>query len=473
MPTFSFGLSAASIDQVHDGLACLAKFSEDVLIVPSPNELRISSLNVSKTSHACLVLQATNFFENYHFADRKPAAPSVRAGQVPKAWACRLQNRALLSVFRRRPTGSREVEQNVESCDFELVSGSEDRLVVRLHCWPKVIKTFSYTYEPADAEIVAFDYKSAPNTWTLPSSTLKDVVGYFGPKTDHVDWSKTNNEIIFTSYTEKLQIGREIVRQPAHTSVKLNKEDFEQCIMEDGLHISIPVKDFRALVTHADTMKINVKAVYSEGKRPAQLTYGSGGLSAEFTLATRGTSSTVASASRPSTPARLTADRQLSQRPSGVPARPAQMTLQQTLAARQLRHADGEQAEPQLAAEVNAEPGMGDQAESRSIPSKRNAPPLSGNPSAATSLSSNLRENSMFFPAPEQEDDAWNPQDYDDEPQFVMWDNSATEEALAALPSRFREIRGKSSSLGKRKADFPLLSSTQKSNAVNARLTLH
>lgn len=475
MPTFAFGLSATSIDQIHDGLACLAKFDEDVVLEPSGDKLRLFALNVSKTAFASLTFQASNFFETYHFAPSQPVGQAVRGTSTP-SWACRLQNRALLSVFRRRPTENREVENSVQRCEFELLTGSEDRLVIKLYCWPNVIKTFRFTYEAANALIPELDETTLSNTWTLSSRTLRDVVSYFGPKTEHVDWSKNDNEIIFTSYTEKIQVGREIVRQPAHTSVKLNKEDFEQCVIEGGIHVSISVKDFRSIVAHAEIMGVPVKVAYSEGRKGARVQYGSAGLTAQYTLSTKGTSSSVASASKASTPARVTTHIATSSSHATNAAAPqVHQNLRQMLLTNQLRETDAQEARSQQSTEdAQAEEGidLGVRQVSQAKPSPRKARTLMGNPLAAKPASSRDDDNSMFFRDPEEEDNAWNPQEDDAEPQSIVWDNAAARNVFESLPSRFKAIRAsanaKGSSLRKRKANFGPMAATQRDYSGDA-----
>ena len=68
--------------------------------------------------------------------------------------------------------------------------------------------------------------------------------------------------------------------------------------MEEKLHIGISVKDFKAIVIHADTLGASVIALYSSSSQPLQLRYSDQGMVCEFTLMTtgehRGTSITPA-----------------------------------------------------------------------------------------------------------------------------------------------------------------------------------
>lgn len=59
-------------------------------------------------------------------------------------------------------------------------------------------------------------------------------------------------------------------------------------MVEDNLHIAIIAKDFKAVVTHADTAKATITARYTRPCRPLQLAYEFEGITCEFTLMTRG-----------------------------------------------------------------------------------------------------------------------------------------------------------------------------------------
>lgn len=118
---------------------------------------------------------------------------------------------ALLSIFRRRQGDGRDKESSVERAELDLLTSNsqpECRLVVKLICRCNVDKIFRLTYEPVEALHASFDQQLSSNTWTLSSRTLQDVIEYFGPKTEHVDWSEQDGKVIFTSYTEKLQVGK-------------------------------------------------------------------------------------------------------------------------------------------------------------------------------------------------------------------------------------------------------------------------
>lgn len=170
-------------------------------------------------------------------------------------------------------------------------------------------------------------------------------------------------------------------------------------------------------------MKANVKVTYSHGHRPAQLTYGSGGLSAEFTLMTKGTSSAALNGPQSATPARG-----LSVRPASQSANNpgTNTTLRNT--ARHTNTAEQTQGstvgtEPQRPADIPAQPKL-----STTASIDTSAPPASINP------------DSLFFPAAEDDDNQWDPQNYEDDQGIVTWETANVFDPSNATGKRLRDL---------------------------------
>lgn len=395
MTVLSFTITPTGVGHIHDLLSCLARFDENVSLEASPDSLHISSLNISKTAHASFTLQQATFFTSYKFtANSKPGAIN---GVSKEVWTCQLQNRALLSIFKKRMTDGKERDTALEHCEVELQAKpdqTECRLIIKMICRYGVVKTYRLTYESMEVLHATFDKSKSENCWSISSRTLRDVVEYFGPKTEQLDWFYQNGKFTFTSYTEKVQNGREILKQPMHTSVALEKKDFDDFNVQEGLHLSIIVKDFRAIIAHAETMRASVTARYSRGNRPMQFTYEVDGVVAQYTLMTRGSSNDVTSGTTASTPARDLPVKPVSQPPPSTSATTQPPT----------------KMPPPLAKSFNRE-ATAQAAATR--PSDRNSPPA---PSAS------INPQSLFIP--EDDEQQWDEPDYGDQPDHVTWDNA-------------------------------------------------
>ena len=64
--------------------------------------------------------------------------------------------------------------------------------------------------------------------------------------------------------------------------------DFEEFSVEEKVHVGINVKDFKAVIAHAETLKTSIKALYSHPSHPLQFAYQEHGMQCEFTLMTIG-----------------------------------------------------------------------------------------------------------------------------------------------------------------------------------------
>ncbi|KAL9597343.1 MAG: hypothetical protein Q9219_005209 [cf. Caloplaca sp. 3 TL-2023] len=157
-----------------------------------------------------------------------------------------------------------------------------------LNCLSGVTKIYKLIYEAKKIEHALFNPHGAKNRWRIGANVLRSFIEYFGANTEHLDFYAEGGRATFTSYTEKVANGKEILKYPLETSIALDTLDFEDFAVEEKVHVAISVKDFKAIVAHADSLKTSVQANYSFPSRPLQLAYNEQGMQCEFTLATIG-----------------------------------------------------------------------------------------------------------------------------------------------------------------------------------------
>lgn len=190
-----------------------------------------------------------------------------------------------------------------------------------------------------------------------------------------------------------------VLKQPLHTSVAVDLFEFEDFRVDDKLHVAVSVKDFRALVSHADTLGTSISAQYSRPTRPMRLSYNKDGMSCEFTLMTAGESRGGSA-----TPAPLIASEAL----SGV--------SRQDSATNSTRAATGG-LEKSVSSEQQLQPGTWNSA---GTPTNLRQPRPSPPPSRAT-----LSQEGLFFPEPTNHRtlDVYDPENEDE--ALVGWGASA------------------------------------------------
>jgi cell cycle checkpoint control protein RAD9A len=331
-----------------------------------------------------------------------------------------MYTKALLSVFKGRLYDPLGRDGAVERCEVSLQDQENDvhcRFIIKMICNQGITKTYKLTYEAVDVMHALFDRSVAHNRWSMHSGAIREYIEYFGTKTELLDvFTGEDGRCVFKSYTEKISDGKEILKHPLVTAVAVNTSDFEDFNIQAGLHIVISVKDFRAIVLHADTLKTSLRAYYSRPTRPLQFSYGCDGLLADFTLMTSGDY-------------------------TGAPPTPMPAQQQQTSTSQyQSRRASHAPSVASDTRSVRSEMPPPVQPASRRDQNGRLRNPGSRPPSAAPSQTAQPQaeaedEESLFVPhndmrMQEEEDAAWAPMDYDKE-ETLGWDASADHDASA------------------------------------------
>lgn len=302
-----------------------------------------------------------------------------------------MYTKALLSVFKGRLYDPLGRDGAIDRCEVSVQDRADEtqcRFIVKMVCNQGVIKTYKLTYEAVDVMHALFDRNLARNRWSMPSGTMKEYIEYFGTKTEMLDiFAGEDGRAVFKSYTEKISNGKEILKHPLVTAVAVNTSDFEEFDVQPGLHIIISVKDFKAIVIHADTLRASLTAYYSQPTRPLQFSYGSDGLLCEFTLMTSGDYN---AATAPPTPVPQVPSRATSRAQSSATEMPDNRSMPPPV-------------EPASRRSIRRQPG-----------SRKAASPRPQEDS-----------ESLFVPQDEEEDARWEPANYDNDEETLGWDASA------------------------------------------------
>ncbi|KAK6388050.1 hypothetical protein LTR65_008216 [Meristemomyces frigidus] len=311
MAVLSFSLSPEATSRIYELLVCLAKFGESVSIEARSEKLTITALNLSRTAYASFALDARSFFVDYDFS----ASSSAKGGD---RFTCQLLNKALQSVFKGRSRDAGGRETAIERCDVSIQDQpdrTECRLIVKMLCKHGMTKTYRLTYESVEVMHALFDRTAASQGWRISSRVLREYIEFFGNKTEQLDLLAQDGKAIFTSFTEKIQDGKEVLKQPLETAIAIHTEDFEDFHMQEQMHIVISVKDFKAIVTHAETLRGSISAYFSFPTRPLQFSYQNFGIHCEFTLMTTGDLRGASATPNP----KFTSNRSSSRQPSVAP----------------------------------------------------------------------------------------------------------------------------------------------------------
>ncbi|KAK0623501.1 Rad9-domain-containing protein [Immersiella caudata] len=285
-----FTLSEEGVAILHDALACMFKFSDDVCLEAKKDKLILTTLNISKSAYICFTFAASRFFSRYHFEGNS---------QYRDRFFCQLYVRSLLSVFRARQCGGESTgrESVIERCEVAIEDGpgKKSRLIARVTCRNGITASHSLAFEPKTPTHAKFDKTEATNHWAISSRTLRQLMDHFGPGIELLDINTDDDTRVvnFTCFTEKVQrrganSNEAVLKKPLHTNIAVEMDEFDDVQVEDKLHIIISVKDFRAILQHAQMISGDLTACYSSPGRPMKLSYNSDGVLCEFILMTVG-----------------------------------------------------------------------------------------------------------------------------------------------------------------------------------------
>ena len=211
-----------------------------------------------------------------------------------------------------------------------------------------------------------------------------------------------------------------------HTSVAMERKDFQDFNVQQGLHIGIVAKDFKAIVGHAETLHTTVTARYSRGNRPLRIAYKTDGVVGQFTLMTRGFVKDNSSGSNAGTPLRDLSVKPVSRPSASLQSIPSGRSTSPTPSSL-LRAATTQPPTPM------GPPGT---TGSHKAPGKVNLTKgRSEAPLPAPSAS--INPDSLFIPA--NDDQQWDePLYFEEEPDIVTWD-AAADIFGAATSGRLRD----------------------------------
>jgi cell cycle checkpoint control protein RAD9A len=189
-------------------------------------------------------------------------------------------------------------------------------------------------------------------------------------------------------------LGIEILKQPVKTAVILNVGDFEELRVQEKLHSIISVKDFKAIVTHANALDTTLSAYYSSPGRPLQFNCRKDDLYCQFTVMTAGDNRKTPTASTTTTTT-ASSSRRASVQPQG--------------ASFEQRQASSKTMPPPARPEARRNP--------QSLGKRTST-------STSTATESQAQESDSLFVPADDGDRLWDPQNLADNEESVGWDAS-------------------------------------------------
>ncbi|XP_053058832.1 cell cycle checkpoint control protein RAD9A isoform X2 [Acinonyx jubatus] len=253
----------------------LSRIGDELYLEPLEDGLSLRTVNSSRSAYACFLF-APLFFQQYQAAT--PGQEALR---------CKILMKSFLAVFRSLAM----VEKTVERCCISL-NGRNSRLVVQLHCRYGV-RVPAGRLRPS----LVLPCAPCPRAKQMPTpvsvvlrpipdvvSVLGEAVQPFPPTLAEVTLGiGSGRRVILRSYQEE-EADRTV--KAMVTEMSIGEEDFQQLQAQEGVAITFCLKEFRGLLTFAESANLSLSIHFDVPGRPAIFAIKDSLLDGHFVLAT-------------------------------------------------------------------------------------------------------------------------------------------------------------------------------------------
>ncbi|XP_066893798.1 cell cycle checkpoint control protein RAD9A isoform X3 [Kogia breviceps] len=244
----------------------LSRIGDELYLEPLEDGLSLRTVNSSRSAYACFLF-APLFFQQY-----QAATP----GQDPLR--CKILMKSFLSVFRSLAM----LEKTVEKCCIFL-NGRSSRLVVQLYCKYGVKKTHNLSFQDCESLQAVFDPAVCPHVLCAPARVLGEAVLPFPPALAEVTLGiGRGHRVILRSYQEEADSAAKAMV----TEMSIGGEDFQQLQAQEGVAITFCLKEFRGLLSFAESANLSLSIYFDGPGRPAIFAIKDSLLDGHFVLAT-------------------------------------------------------------------------------------------------------------------------------------------------------------------------------------------
>ncbi|PNJ38708.1 RAD9A isoform 5, partial [Pongo abelii] len=217
----------------------LSRIGDELYLEPLEDGLSLRTVNSSRSAYACFLF-APLFFQQYQAAT--PGQDLLR---------CKI------------------LMKTVEKCCISL-NGRSSRLVVQLHCKFGVRKTHNLSFQDCESLQAVFDPASCPHMLRAPARVLGEAVLPFPPALAEVTLGiGRGRRVILRSYHEE---EADSTAKAMVTEMCLGEEDFQQLQAQEGVAITFCLKEFRGLLSFAESANLNLSIHFDAPGRPAIFT---------------------------------------------------------------------------------------------------------------------------------------------------------------------------------------------------------
>ncbi|KAM6159585.1 cell cycle checkpoint control protein RAD9A [Erethizon dorsatum] len=260
-------VTGSNVKVLGKAVHSLSRIGDELYLEPLDDGLSLRTVNSSRSAYACFLF-APLFFQQYQTTT--PGQDLLR---------CKILMKTFLSIFRSLAI----LEKTVEKCCMSL-NDRNSCLVVQLHCKYGVRKTHNLSFQDCESLQAVFNPASCPYVLRAPARILGEAVLPFPPALAEVTLGiGRGRRVILRSYQEE---EADSTTKAMVTEMSIGEEDFQQLQAPEGVAITFCLKEFRGLLSFAESANLPLSIHFDAPGRPAIFTIEDSLLDGHFVLAT-------------------------------------------------------------------------------------------------------------------------------------------------------------------------------------------
>ncbi|CAE6397384.1 unnamed protein product [Rhizoctonia solani] len=267
-------LSPTSLRTFTKGLACIARYGDDLCLHATPEIFTLCATNAAKSAY-CGMKFVPEFFDSYHVGPKDGMAIAPEGEEVTVRG--QLLVKTLLSILRHKT-----VEKSLEKCELSVVEGVEggtadddqnddqsveSKLVIRLHCKFGVVKTHKLYLNQPPVILAPTLPQQRPSRVAIGPRAMKDLLDHFGRRADaQLQWMFNDDEVRVRS------LERDADNQGKYqiaTEISIPGEEFDLYeIFYAPIGLAFHLREINASISLAESLSIPIEFSFTEPGGP-------------------------------------------------------------------------------------------------------------------------------------------------------------------------------------------------------------